>query len=275
MTKRIALLLFMCVLCANVSFAQPKENEYTIMGILVEGNESGSAETIISQSQLGKGQTITLPSDDIRRATSRIWGQNIFSDVDIVLDKISPQADGRTGVFLTIKVKELPRLDTVGFTGFRNVSPADIQKLIPFYKGDFARPWEIDNVRRKIQELYAKEGYQYATIEPKLEKLSNGKVSLIYEITEGEEIIVHSINFTGNVKMKSDELRGAMSETSEKVWYNIFSSGKFDAKKYEVDKKGLNKYYHSTGFRESTILSYSLFVTKKEDINNIIKFAVK
>src|SRR6187402_1162645 len=148
MTKRIALLLFMCVLCANVLFAQPVETQYTIMGILVEGNESGSAETIISQSQLGKGQTITSPFEEIKRATSRIWGQNIFSDVDIIVDKISPQADGSTGLFLTIKVKELPRLDTVGFTGFKNVSPADIQKLIPFYKGDFARPWEIDNVKR-------------------------------------------------------------------------------------------------------------------------------
>lgn len=271
MTKRIALLLFMCLLCANVSFAQPAQTEYTIMGILVEGNESGSAETIISQSQLGKGQTITLPaSEDIRRATSRIWQQNIFSEVNIVVDKIIPQADGKNGIYLTIKVKELPRLDTVGFTGFKNVSPADIQKIIPFYKGDFARPWEIDNVRRKIKELYDKEGYQYATIEPKVEKLSNGKVSLIYEITEGEEIIVRSINFTGNVKMSSDDLRGALSETSEKVWYNIFSSGKFDAKKYEADKKGLIKFYHSKGFRDAMILSDSLWVTNKEDLNIII-----
>lgn len=270
MIKRIALLFFICLLCSNISFAQPAEKEYIIMGILVEGNESGSAETILAQSQLGKGQTITIPSDDVRRATNRIWGQNIFSDVDIVVDKISTQTDGKDGIYLTIKVKELPRIDTVTFTGNKNVSNADIQKLIPFYKNDFARPWTVDNVKRLIKELYAKEGYQYADVVVSSEKLSNGKVHLSYAITEGEEIIVRHINFTGNSKMTSDDLRGALDETSEKKWWHIFSSGTFDQKKYEADKKGLIKFYRSKGFRDATILSDSLWVTRGEDLNIII-----
>jgi outer membrane protein insertion porin family len=155
MKKYLFSFFILCILLAAKSYAQT-EQEYTIMGILVEGNESGAAETIIAQSQLRKGQTIVIQNDDIRKAISRIWQQNIFSDVDIILDKISPQSDGKTGIYLTIKVKELPRFDTVGFTGFNHVSPAEIQKLIPFYKGDFARPWEIDNVKRLIKNLYAK-----------------------------------------------------------------------------------------------------------------------
>lgn len=269
MKKYLFSFFILCILLAAKSYAQT-EQEYTIMGILVEGNESGSAETIIAQSQLRKGQTIVIQNDDIRKAISRIWQQNIFSDVDIILDKISPQTDGKTGIYLTIKVKELARFDTVGFTGFNHVSPAEIQKLIPFYKGDFARPWEIDNVKRLIKNLYAKEGYQYATVEPVIEKLSNGKVSLIYTISEGEEIIVNSIQFTGNKKMSSDDLRSALSETSEKVWWNIFSSGKFDQNKYEDDKRGLIRFYRSKGFRDATILSDSLWVTNGDELHIII-----
>jgi outer membrane protein insertion porin family len=269
MKKYLFSFFILCILLAAKSYAQT-EQEYTIMGILVEGNESGAAETIIAQSQLRKGQTIVIQNDDIRKAISRIWQQNIFSDVDIILDKISPQSDGKTGIYLTIKVKELPRFDTVGFTGFNHVSPAEIQKLIPFYKGDFARPWEIDNVKRLIKNLYAKEGYQYATVEPVIEKLSNGKVSLIYTISEGEEIIVNSIQFTGNKKMSSDDLRSALSETSEKVWWNIFSSGKFDQNKYEDDKRGLIRFYRSKGFRDATILSDSLWVTNGDELHIII-----
>jgi outer membrane protein assembly factor BamA len=81
MKKYLFSFFILCILLAAKSYAQT-EQEYTIMGILVEGNESGAAETIIAQSQLRKGQTIVIQNDDIRKAISRIWQQNIFSDVD-------------------------------------------------------------------------------------------------------------------------------------------------------------------------------------------------
>lgn len=271
MTYRITLFFFVvCIFFTRIAIAQPAEKPYVIMGILVDGNESGSAETIIAQSQLTKGQTISVPSEDIRRASNRVWQQNIFSDVEIIVDKIVSQPDGKDGIFLTIKVKELPRIDSVTFSGNKNVSNAEILKLIPFYKNDFARPWIVDNVKRQIKELYAKEGYQYAQVEVRTETLSNGKLYLNYIITEGEEIIVRTINFTGNTILPSSDLRGALEETSEKKWWNIFSSGTFDEKKYEADKKGLIKYYRSQGFRDATILSDSLWVTEGENLHIVI-----
>src|SRR5689334_1530629 len=119
--------LLATLVIARASFAQSDlERQYTILAVTVEGNQSGSAETIISQSGLFKGQKITLPSDDLRRAMSRLWQQNIFSDVSIDVAKVSPQSDGTDGLYLVIRVIELQRLDTIMYEGNEEVSRADI-----------------------------------------------------------------------------------------------------------------------------------------------------
>jgi outer membrane protein insertion porin family len=95
-------------------------------------------------------------------------------------------------------------------------------------------------------------------------------VRLYFDIGEGEETIVRHIDFTGNVHMLPSDLRSAMSETSEKYWYNIFSSGKFDQKKYEDDKKKIVAFYHKNGFRDAAILGDSIWVTNKDNLNILI-----
>jgi outer membrane protein insertion porin family len=265
--------LLIVSLVADISSAQSElEKQYTILGITVEGNQSGSAETIISQSGLFRGQKITLPSDDLRRAMTRLWQQGIFADVSIDVEKISQQSDGTDGLFLVIRVKELSRLDTIIYEGNDELSRADIEKSVRFYKNDFVRPWEVADAARRIEELYAKEGYQYANVQTRTEPTTDGtnRVKLHFTVTEGTEITVRNIDFVGNAKITDGDLRGAMEETKEKKWWKIFSSGKFDAKKYEEDKKKVIAYYRTEGFRDAAILSDSLWVTNGEDLNILI-----
>src|SRR5947209_12772933 len=91
------LLLVFSLSASGTVFAQAPEQEYSILGISVEGNVSGSAETIIAQSTLRKGDKITIPSDAIRRAILRLWQQGIFSDVNIEATKVIPQEGGTYG----------------------------------------------------------------------------------------------------------------------------------------------------------------------------------
>lgn len=271
--RQFILSLLVICLAATAGFAQfDLEKQYSILGIRVEGNQSGSAETIISQSGLFKGQKITLPSDDLRRALSRLWQQNIFAHVSVEVEKITKQSDGTDGLFLVIKVKELQRLDTVIYEGNEALSKADFEKTVRFYKNDFVRPWEVADAARRIKELYAKEGYQYANVQSRMEPASDGsgKVKLYLTVTEGTEITVRHIDFDGNVKLSDGDLRGAMDETAEKTWWKIFSSGNFDAKKYEEDKKLIVAYYKSQGFRDAAIMKDSLWVTDGEDLNILI-----
>jgi outer membrane protein insertion porin family len=252
--------------------SQPVDQEYKILGITVEGNLSGSAETIIGQSGLLKGQKITIPSDETRRGMQQLWSQGIFSNVEISIDKAVPQADGSLGVFLIIKVKEFPRLGKVTINGNKEIKTAEIEKAFHPRNYEFIRPWELQDARRRIKALYEKEGYHFADVKfvqtPTKENAAN--VDLDVNISEGAEVTVRHIDFTGNTQVPSADLRSTFDDTHEKRWYKIFTSGSFDEKKYAIDKKLLLTYYRSHGFRDVAILGDSVWVENGNDLSILI-----
>src|SRR5438874_9038738 len=99
-SRFLAMTSFAVFLTARVYAQAPPEQEYTILGISVEGNTTSSSETIIAQSTLRKGDKLTFPSEGIRRAENRLWQQGIFSDVSIEAAKIIPQEGGVLGIYL-------------------------------------------------------------------------------------------------------------------------------------------------------------------------------
>jgi outer membrane protein insertion porin family len=252
--------------------AQPVEQQYTILGISVEGNTTGSGETIIGQSGLYKGQKITFPSDDTRRAIQQLWNESIYSDVQIVVDKEVDQADGTIGIFLTIKVTQFPRMNVVTVSGNKQVKTADIEKALGLHQYQFLRPWELEEGRRRVRALYEKEGYHFADVQLSQTRSSKdtGNSDLVVTINEGSEVTVRHIDFTGNKIVQSDELRSSFEETHEKRWYKIFTSGSFDSKKYDADLKHLILYYQSHGYRDAAVTGDSIWVTNTNDLNIIV-----
>jgi outer membrane protein insertion porin family len=207
--RLLAMTFLIVSLHTNVFAQMPGEQEYTILGISVEGNTSGNAETIIAQSTLRKGDKLKTPIDqNVSRAISRLWQQNIFSDVNIEATKIIPQDGGTMGIYLTIKVKEFPHCDSVIIDGYKNIGLSDIQKSFTFYRNDFLRPWEVNSIKNKIKAVYTKEGYNYAEItsETKLVENGGGKVQLLLHINEGTEVKIRHINFQGNSKVPTGDL---------------------------------------------------------------------
>ncbi len=249
----------------------PPEQQYSILGISIEGNRSGDAQTIISQSGLYKGENVTLPSDPkLRTAISQLWALGIFSDVDIVVEKQVSQPDGSIGLFLSIHVTELPHIGKDTVIGNKEIKTSEIEKAMALRIGDFVRPWDLRSGESRVKALYEKAGYHFATVTTTQSSADSGTVNLMTTINEGREMVVRHIDFTGNTLVPSGDLRSAMDDTKEKKWWKIFSSGDFDQKKYEDDKKKILDYYHSKGYRDASILGDSVWSPGENDLNILI-----
>lgn len=130
------------------------------MGISVEGNKTADASTIIANSGLKVGDEIEIPGDQTLNAIKRLWNLNLFTpDIEIVIDK---KLDN--GVFLLIKVDEYPRFEQHIISGFDEIDEDDIEKEIPFRKGQILRTHEIFKTISQIKALYEKDGFLNATI---------------------------------------------------------------------------------------------------------------
>ena len=66
---------------------QTSPREYTLAGIMVDGVVHLDHEMIIQKSGLVRGEKVVIPGDKISLAITELWGQGLFSSVDIIKDK--------------------------------------------------------------------------------------------------------------------------------------------------------------------------------------------
>jgi len=274
--------------------AQTAPKTYKILGISVEGNTSADARTIVANSGLKTGDEIQIPGDQTIGAIKQLWSLNIFSNVEILIEK--ELADG---AFLLIKVEEFPRIEKAVVEGNDEISKSKIEEKINFIRGQILKTQEVQKVKLKIAKLYEEDGYFNAQITPKffqffqadtsddkivthwrnkkdlseeyklefdkddktytnlIEKIKD-RILLKYDIVENDVTKVRKIVFKGNSELSESDLKGAFKETEESTWWKFWSSAKFDKNKYEEDKKLLQKFYLKNGYRDAEIVSDSL-----------------
>ena len=115
--------LFLCsifLLGTKLSQAQTldefvKGKLYTIDSISVSGIKTFSDQTVISYSQLRKGQKINIPGDEISSIIKKLWSLQLFSDINFYVTKFDGDRVG-----LEIEIEELPTLGEVKITGLKS-----------------------------------------------------------------------------------------------------------------------------------------------------------
>ena len=290
---RLLVFLLACLLSIS-SFPQGTQKSYKILGISVEGNKSTDATTIIANSGLKVGNEIQVPGDQTLNAIRQLWTLNIFSDIQILIDREIAE-----GIFLLIKVEEYPRLERVVIEGNDEIDTEEIEKKITFLRGTVISPQAVSKLKIRIKDLYTEEGYLNAKITDNIYEFlsadtSDGDITvtwrnkkdfsdeynLLYEsddqsysnliprikdrvllkldIEEGDEVIVREIEVNGNEVFEDDELTTEMEETSESVWWQFWTSAQFKPKDFEKDKQLVIDYYKQNGYRDAEALSDSL-----------------
>lgn len=234
-------------------YAQP--STYKILGINVTGCETADPATIIANTGLKIGGEIAIPGEQTRDAIRRLYNLKMFEDIQIFVEnKI------HDGVFLLIKVKENPRLDTIIITGNDEMDVEDILKKVNLVKGQIVSSQDLYNIVRVLKHDYDEEGYLNAKVTPSFVRINDtvNRVVLKIDIDEGSKVVVDNIRFHGNKKFSDSDLKGEMEDTKERKWWKFWLSNKFDRKKYRQDKDKVIAYYRKNGFKDAEILYDSL-----------------
>ena len=303
---RLLVLLLACFF-SILTFPQGVQKSYKILGISVEGNKSADAATIVANSGLKVGSEIQVPGDQTLNAIKQLWALNIFSDIQILIER-----EINEGAFLLIKVTEYPRLERVVIEGNDEIDTDDIEKKITFLRGTVLSPQSIAKLKIRIKDLYAEEGFLNAQIKDDLYEYLNAdtldeditvtwrnkkdfsdeydytyesdervysnlisrikdRVLLKLTIEEGDEVIVRKIEFNGNTIFDDGDLAGEMDETSESVWWKFWTSAQFKPKEFEKDKQLVVDYYKKNGYRDAEVLDDSLiYFNDKKDLRIVI-----
>ncbi|MFC2120179.1 outer membrane protein assembly factor BamA [Bacteroidota bacterium] len=284
MLKRIYILcLFICVTLSG-NFAQVTINQsekvidynrprtMEIGGITFSGVKYASQNVLLHLSGLAVGQTITVPGTEIEKAITKLWEQDLFSDI-----RISETRSFAGKIFLDIYLQEKPKLSKFSFTGVTKSEADDIREKVGLRRNNRITDNEINRAKNTIIEHFVNKGYLNTKVQ--IEQLADtvevNSVYLRIIIEKNEKIKIREISFEGNDMMPEKKLRAAMRETKikglKKGIRSIFKTSKFIKSNFELDKELIKVKYNELGYRDARILSDSIIVNDEKTIDLIIR----
>ncbi|MFM7774720.1 MAG: outer membrane protein assembly factor, partial [Candidatus Kapaibacterium sp.] len=236
-----------------------------ISGISVEGNVVVDAATIVSISGLRVGQELNPRSDEIPQGIKALWARKQFSDVRIVVDRVTP-----LGLFLRIEVKENPRFDRVVLEGNKKVSEKSLLDSVKKSRGDLFPYSDAQAIGRAIRQLYHKEGLLFAAVSVDTASSETpGYVKLLVRIDEGREYRIGSLTFIGNENVNSSVLLSQVEDSGPSEWWQFWKSSKFDTMKVAEDVKRVEAYYKNNGYLNAVVRTQGYTLDEKEGKANV------
>ena len=225
--------------------------KYEIADIKVVGAKNYEDYVIIGLSGLSKGQTITVPGDEITQACKRYWRHGLFSDVQVTADKIEGDR-----IWLTIHLTMRPRVSDIRYHGVKKSEREDLEARVGLIKGNQITPNLIDRAKTLIKRYFDDKGFKNADIiiTQKDDPNNENQVLVDINIDKKEKVKVHQITITGNQAITTKKLKRVMKKTNEKgKLLNLFRT-----KNFEADKQLIIDKYNELGYRDAMIVKDSI-----------------
>ena len=255
------------MLVGLISFAQQTDfvvdynnpRKFIVGDVTVQGDlATVSSQQIIQLTGLSKGMEVTVPGDDLNSIVDRLWAQNYFDDVAILVDSLSSNRDS---VYLKVALKERPRVSEWTFSGVRSSEKKDLQERLNLKRGGSFSDYVGQTASDIIRRYYSEKGFLNTKVTPEVQKdtVIKNAIRVNFAVDKGERIRIKDINFYGNDDVKEYKLAKSMKKTKSSKWYNFFHSKKFNEKEYPNDKNGLISAMNEAGFRDARIVKDSIY----------------
>ncbi|MDE2996544.1 MAG: outer membrane protein assembly factor BamA [Bacteroidota bacterium] len=234
-----------------------------ILGISVEGASDEYANSFIQQtSRLQIGQRLTVPGDPaLGDAIRAIYRLRTYEDVQIVQERRVGQ-----GVYLVIRVREVPKLREYEFLGVKKGHAKDLRKEVPLVARGPVHENSIARSVQIIQEFYAEKGRPLARVDIERTSHEDNTESLAFRIDKGPKVKVKDLIVNGSDGLSEGDIAKAM-EVKPKGGWKFWRSGKMNRDEYEKDMGRIVDRYNEKGYYDAEVLRDSVYIVGAETNN--------
>ncbi len=221
----------------------PASQGDTIQTISVRGVQRLEPQTILSYIRLRPGDTYTAAAAD--QALKDLSATELFESYTI---------RNENGNVL-IEVTENPVINRIILDGTKRLKD---DKILPEIKLAPRQIFTRSKVRAdvaRIIELYKRQGRFAATVEPKTVQLSQNRVDLVFEVTEGPKSRVRQINIIGNENFSDGELKGEMVTHETGLFSFLSGNTSYDPDRLAFDQQKLREFYLTQGYVDFRVVS--------------------
>ena len=254
-------LLILLFLSFSILPTKSFSQEGTISSIVVDGNKRITSETIIAISNVEKGASYS-PSQ-LNSALQLIKKSTFFKTVTVSFENN----------VLMINVVENPTINTINFEGNSALQDENLSELIFSRERQTLSISKTEKDADAIASAYSDTGRISASITPKIVELSDNRVDLIFEISEGRITEVEKISFTGNRVFSDFRLKGVIATKQAGIFRRLIKSDTYVEEKLDYDVERLQNFYINKGYIDFEVKT-AVKLTRAKDaflINYTIK----
>ena len=223
--------------------AAPAVQQDIVQTIAVSGAQRLEPQTILSYIKLRPGDAWSQAAGD--GVLKDLYATELFSTVSVVNN------DGN----VVITIVENPVINRIILEGNKRLKN---DKILPEIKLSPRQIFTRSKVRAdvaRIIELYKRQGRFAATVEPKMVELSQNRVDIVFEISEGPKSKVRQINIIGNEAFSDGKLRGEMVTKQARLTSFLSSNTSYDPDRLAFDQQKLRQFYLTEGYADFRVVS--------------------
>jgi outer membrane protein insertion porin family len=250
---RVAVLL-VALHAATAAAIEP----FVVKDIRVEGIQRTEAGTIFGYLPVKVGDTMT--EEKAAQAIRALFATGFFQDVTIERD----------GNILVVSVRERASIAQIDFVGTRELSKEQLSagmRQIGIAEGRIFDRGLLDRAEQELKRLYLSQGYYAVTVSTTITPLERNRVSINFNIDEGQIAKIRQIRIIGAKAFPEKELLGlfVLRTPGLMTWYT--KNDQYSRQKLSGDLETLRSYYLDRGYAEFVIDSTQVSITPdKQDI---------
>jgi len=245
--------LLIALLLVGIVPASAQQSGGSIREIIIEGSHRIEQSTVRSYLLVREGDP--FDPERIDRSLKSLFATGLFADISI----------DRQAQSLVIRLVENPIINRIAFEGNQRVEDEVLETEVQLRPRVVFTRTKVQEDLRRILDVYRVRGRFAASVVPKVIRLEQNRVDLVFEIEEGELTKVENIRFVGNRAMDDSDLREVI-RTKEAIWYRFFTSDDtYDPDRLAFDRELLRRHYLSEGYADFRVSSVVAELTPERD----------
>ncbi len=231
---------------------------FTVKDIRVEGIQRTEAGTVFSYLPVKVGDT--MDDEKAKAAIHALYGTGFFKDVRLEVEQ---------GVLIVL-VRERPTIASIEVNGVKSFSKDQLKENMKFAGLVEAHIFDKGALEKAVHDLkmqYIARGKYGVSVTTKVTKLERNRVSIVFDVDEGETSKIRQINIIGNKVYPESDLVGLM-KLSTPTWLSFLTKNdQYSKQKLSADLETLRSYYMDSGYLEYNINSTQISITPdKKDV---------
>jgi outer membrane protein insertion porin family len=231
---------------------------FMVKDIRVDGIQRTEAGTVFSYLPVKVGDTVN--DEQAAAAIRALFATGFFADVSLKVEK---------GVLVVI-VRERPSIASVEINGVKDIPKDTLRdnlKFVGLTEGRIFDKAALEKSENELKRAYVARGRYAVTVKTTVTELERNRVSVTFDVIEGEVSKIRQINIVGNQIFSDKELMELMKLTTPTMWTWATSNDQYSKQKLAADLEVIRSFYLDAGYLEFLIDSTQVSISPdKKDI---------